>query len=145
MSTRTVTLHDSGGVLLVTLLVRDADPATESPLRNYDGVQPPGSTEQGLFGDGIHKVGILERDFAMCNTDDYDSVFHAKAALDEALDSAASIRLNSAWELELAGVAGITEWQPQRANGLRARIRFIPSTAYWVSLTDSATTAVGLL
>jgi hypothetical protein len=143
MRTRTVTLHDAGGALLITLLARDEDPSVDSPLRNFDAVQPPGSTVQGVFGDGLHRVGVLERDFALCDVQTYESNFHAKAALEEALDAAASIRVDG-WELPLAAVQGITEWQ-QFTLGFRARIRFIPSSAYWTYLTDPYQVATGLL
>jgi hypothetical protein len=141
--TRTVTLHNSGGAQILSLIVRDNDASVDAPTRNYDAVQPPGSTAQGVFGDGIHRVGILERDFALCNGETYADTFTAKAALDAALEATASIRVDG-WELSIAAVQGAPEWVHQRA-GLQARIRFIPSSAYWVKLGEASVTALGLL
>lgn len=142
MRTTSVTLHDDGGELLLTLVVRDADGSNDLPLRNLEGVQPPGSELQAAFGDGLHQVGVLERDFAFCNTE-LASVYLMKAALDEALEDTASVRVDG-WELPIDAVAGVTDWEPLLI-GIRARIRFIPSSPYWVLLSDSSTTAVGLL
>jgi hypothetical protein len=140
MITRTVTLHASGGATLATLIVRDSD-ANTVPLRNLEGVQPPGSTVQGAFGDGVLQVGALERDFATCSTGVAPAA--DKAALDAALASTTSIRVDG-FSLPIAGVPGITEWARMRA-GIRARIRFIPAAAEWTLVSDGVTTATGLL
>jgi hypothetical protein len=145
---RTVTLHNSGGALLITLLARDSDPVEDAPLRNYDAVQPPGGEVQGAFGDGTFRIGILERELALCNVSGYTTVFHAKAALDLALASTAFLRMDG-WQLPIAGVQGVTEWVRQSGvtepYTLRARIRFIPSSPYWTLIADENVMAVGLL
>ena len=143
MSTRTVTLHNTGGATIATLVVRDSDASTGTPTRNYDPVQPPGSTIQGTFGDGLHNVGVLERDFAMCDVSAYASVLLAKAALETAFLTTASVRVDG-WSLPIAAVAGITEWQ-YLLVGFRARIRFIPSSADWTLVSDGVTTVTGVL
>ena len=143
MILRAVTLHDTDGTTLLTLQARDNDVNAETPLRNTEGVQPPASNIQGAFGDGLHKVGVLERDFALCNTSGYDSIYHAKAALDTALSLTASIRV-SGWELPIASVQGVTEWQ-HLLVGLRARVRFIPRSAFWRYLTGADTGQAGQL
>ena len=137
MILRAVTLHDTGGTTLLTLQARDNDTNAETPTRNTEGVQPPASNIQGAFGDGLHKVGVLERDFALCNVSGYDSIYHAKAALDTALSQTASIRV-SGWELPIASVQGVTEWQ-HLLVGLRARVRFVPRSAFWRYLTGTVT------
>ena len=126
---RTVTLHNAAGATLITLQARDNDASVDTPTRNYDPVQPPGSTIQGVFGTGLHQVGVLERDFAICNMTGFASAYHAKAALERALMSATSVR-TSGWELPLAAPIGVTEWQ-HLLVGLRARLRLVPSSAYW--------------
>lgn len=139
----TVTLHDSGGTELIELVARESDGSSGAPTRNLEGVQPPGSDVQGVFGDGRYQAGVLERDFALCDVDSYASTYHAKAALEAALESAASIRVDG-WELPLAGVAGIPEWVHLR-TGFKARIRFIPASAHWTLLSDGTTTVTGIL
>lgn len=141
MITRTVTLHDSSEAVLATLIVRDSD-ANTNPLRNLEGVQPPGSTMQAAFGDGILQVGVLERDFAVCGTGE-ESPATLKATLDAALQGTASIRVDG-YELPIAGVPGIVEWARMRM-GIRARVRFIPASAEWTLVSDGVSTAVGLL
>ena len=141
MILRAVTLHDTGGTTLLTLQARDNDTNAETPTRNTEGVQPPASNIQGAFGDGLHKVGVLERDFALCNVSGYDSIYHAKAALDTALSQTASIRV-SGWELPIASVQGVTEWQ-HLLVGLRARVRFVPRSAFWRYLTDTKSGQAG--
>ena len=143
MRTRTVTLHSTGGTLLMTLIVRDNDASEDLPLRNYDAVQPPGATVQGAWGDGTLRAGVLERDFALCGTSSYTSVWHAKHELDEYLQNTASIRVEG-WELELAAVPGVVRFQHQ-VSGFMARIRFIPKAAAWRLMTDHAVTATGIL
>lgn len=135
MNTRTVTLHDSGGGTLITLLARTADAVGEAPLRNSEGAQPPGANRQGAFGSGIHKVGVLERDLALCDVSSYASTFHAKAALEAALLQVASVRVEG-WELPIAAAVGVTEWQVL-LSGLRARVRLIPSSAHWRYLASA--------
>lgn len=137
---RTVTLHNSGGALLLTLVTLDRIPSTNTPTRNFDAVQPPGSEVQAAFGDGIYRVGVLERDFALCDAGSYASVFHAKAALDTALETTAEIRVDS-WSLPIAAAIGVSEFA-HMLIGFRARIRFIPSSSEW---TNGATTARGIL
>jgi len=133
---RTVTLNQGANVLM-TLEARDNDASVDTPTRNFDPVQPPGSTIQGAFGTAIHQVGVLERDFAICNMTGFASAFHAKAALERALISATSIR-TSGWELPLAAPIGITEWQ-HLLVGLRVRLRLVPSSAFWRYLTGTKT------
>lgn len=140
MITRTVTLHNTGGTTLATLIVRDSDLNT-NPLRNLEGVQPPGSTVQGVFGDGVLQVGVLERDFATCATGMTPAA--DKAALDTALLTTTSIRVDG-YSLPIAGVPGITEWS-RMAVGIKARIRFIPAAAEWTLVSDGVTKATGLL
>jgi hypothetical protein len=141
----TVTLHDDEGALLLTLVARERDGVIDAPLKNLEGVQPAGGEVQGIFGDGLYRVGVLERELALCGlaTTYSGSRRAAKAALDTALADTFSIRVDG-YELALAGVQGISEWGPV-LDGIRARIRFIPSTPYWVSVTDPTDTAVGLL
>lgn len=139
----TVTLHDSGGTQLISLLARESDGAHDTPTKNLEGVQPPGATVQGVFGDGTLHVGVLERDFALCNVSSYASLYHAKAALETALATTVSIRVDG-WSLPLAGVPGITEWV-HMTTGLKARIRFIPSSAFWTLISDGTTTVTGIL
>lgn len=139
----TVTLHDSGGTSLISLLARESDGARETPVKNLEGVQPPGATVQGVFGDGTLHIGALERDFALCNVSSYSTLWHAKSALDTALASTVSIRVDG-WSLPLAGVPGVVEWI-HMTTGLKARIRFIPSSAYWTLLSDGTTTVTGIL
>lgn len=131
---RTVTLN-AGSTVLLTLQSRDNDIAEDTPIRNLDAVQPPGSNLQGIFGSPIHRVGVLERDFALCDMTGYTSVFHAKGAIERALINATSIRM-SGWELPLAGPIGITEWQ-HLLHGLRVRLRLVPRSAHWRYLTGS--------
>lgn len=137
---RTVTLHNSGGTLLLTLITLDRIPSTNTPTRNYDAVQPPGSEVQGVFGDGIYQAGVLERDFALCDVSSYASIFHAKAALDTALETTAELRVDG-WSLPIAAAVGVTEFAHQLV-GFRARIRFIPSASVW---TNGGNTARGIL
>ena len=140
---RTVTLHNTSGTLLITLLTLDRIPSANTPVRNYDPVQPPGSTVQGVFGDGIYQVGVLERDFALCDVSSYSSVFHAKAALDTALETTASVRVDG-WALPIAAAVGVSEFA-HMLTGFRARIRFIPSSASWTLISDGTTTTRGIL
>lgn len=140
---RTVTLHNSGGTLLATLITLDRIPSENTPTRNLDPVQPPGSTIQAAFGDGIYRVGVLERDFAMCDISAYASVFHAKAALDTALETTAEIRVDG-WSLLIAAAAGVVEWS-HLLVGFRARIRFIPAAAEWTLISSPTTITRGLL
>lgn len=139
----TVTLHNSGGTLLFTLLARESDGVRDAPLKNLEGVQPPGATVQGVFGDGTLHIGAIERDFALCNISSYASIWHAKAALDTALATTASIRVDG-WSLPLAGSPGIVEWVHLKV-GLKARIRFIPSAAEWTLLSDGTKKVTGIL
>src|SRR5690606_3117968 len=85
VSTRTLTLHDSGGTQLASLLIRRREQREEAPLRNLEGVQPPASNRQGAFGDGLVGVGALSRRVALCDLDEYTSVGHALAFLDTSL------------------------------------------------------------
>lgn len=137
---RTVTLHNSGGTQLISLITLDRIPSVNTPTRNFDPVQPPGSEVQGVFGDGIYRVGVLERDFALCDVGSYASIFHAKAALDTALETTAEIRVDG-WSLPIAAAVGVAEWS-HLLVGLRARIRFIPSSSEW---TNGGNTARGIL
>lgn len=140
MITRTVTLHNAGGTTLATLIARDSDLNT-NPLRNLEGVQPPGSTVQGVFGDGVLQVGVLERDFATCATGLAPAA--DKAALDAALLTTASVRVDG-YSLPIAGIPGIIEWS-RMAVGVKARIQFIPAEAEWTLVSDGVTKATGLL
>ena len=135
MILRPVTLHNAAGDTLITLQSRDNDIAEDTPTRNYDPVQPPASNIQGVFGSPLHRIGVLERDFALCDMTGYTSVFHAKGAIERALINATSIRM-SGWELPLAGPIGITEWQ-HLLYGLRVRLRLVPRSAHWRYLTGS--------
>ena len=134
MKLRPVTLN-AGSTILLTLQSADNDIAEDTPIRNLDAVQPPGSNLQGVFGSPLHRIGVLERDFALCDMTGYTSVFHAKGAIERALINATSIRV-SGWELPLAGPIGITEWQ-HLLYGLRVRLRLVPKSAHWRYLTGS--------
>ena len=136
-----LTEHTPPGVLM-TLVVRDDHPQENVPLRNLDAVQPPGSDEQDVFGDAIRKIGVLEREFALCDMSTFEDAYAAKAALDAALDGTTALRIDD-WELPIAGVPGIIEWSHMLA-GLKARIRFIPASAYWVN-SSTSDEALGLL
>lgn len=140
MITREVTFHD-GSMLLATLIVRDSDENTV-PLPNVEGVQPPGSEVQGVFGDGILQAGVIERDFATCETE-HTTPAATKAWLDNALATTSSVRVDG-YELVLAAPPFITEWSRMR-TGIRARVRFIPAGARWTLVSDGVTTATGLL
>jgi hypothetical protein len=140
MITRTVTLIDADGFTLLSLIVRDSDGNT-NPLRNLEGVQPPGSEIQGVFGDGILQAGTLEREFATCSVG--VSPVADKNALDTALFSTTAIRVDG-YELPLAGPPQVMEWSRMRI-GIKARIRFIPASAEWTQVADGVSTAVGLL
>jgi len=143
MSVTTVTLHNSGGTLLLTLLALDSQGATNAPTRNFDAVQPPGGEVQGAFGDGLYQAGVLEREFALCNIGTYPTVGHAKRALDQALEDTASIRVDG-WELAIAAAIGAPEWL-HTGTELRAVIRFIPATPFWELISDNDLKATGLL
>ena len=130
---RTVTLHDGAGATLLTLQARDNDPSADTPTRNFDPVQPPGTRLQGTFGSGIHQAGVIERDFALCDVSSYDSIWHAKRALDRSLLVTASVRVDG-WELPIASADAI-EFQ-HLLTGLRARVRFTPASAHWRYLTS---------
>ena len=143
MSVSTVTLHNSGGSLLITLLALDSQGAENAPTRNYDAVQPPGSETQGAFGDGLYQAGVLEREFALCNISAYSTPSHAKRALEQAVESTASIRVDG-FQLPIAAAQGITSWF-RSGNELRAVIRFIPSSPHWTLIGSGATKVTGLL
>ena len=143
MSVTTVTLHDSGGTLLLTLLALNSQGAIDAPTRNFDAVQPPGSETQGAFGDGTYQAGVLEREFALCNIGTYPTVGHAKRALDVALESTASIRTDG-WELPIAAAQGARDWLRTNTE-LRAVIRLIPSSPFWTLIADTDLKATGLI
>ena len=143
MSVTTVTLHNSGGTLLLTLLALDSQGAAGAPTRNFDAVQPPGGEVQGAFGDGLYQAGVLEREFALCNIGTYPTVGHAKRALDVALESTASIRTDG-WELPIAAAQGASEWL-HTGTELRAVIRFIPSSPFWTLIADTDLKVTGLI
>lgn len=134
MRTREVTLNQ-GGTVLMTLLTRDDFASVDAPVRNFEGVQPPGSSLQAAFGTPEHRAGVLERDFAICGIDTYTTPFHALSVLHAALIRALSVR-TSGWELPLAGPIGITEVVHQLA-GLQVRLRLIPRSAFWRYLTGT--------
>src|SRR5690606_32491960 len=134
--TRALTLHDSSGAQLVSLLVRELEETADGPLRNLEGVQPPASNAQGVFGDGLHTIGTLSRRVAMCNLSDYATVGHAKAALEAYLRATASIRVDG-WELPITASRGISAHQSQLSE-LHAVIELIPSSAHWRYLAGGA-------
>ncbi|HSH43669.1 MAG TPA: hypothetical protein VK973_16230, partial [Arenicellales bacterium] len=137
MSTRTLTLHDSGGTQLASLLIRKHEEKGEAPLRNLEGVQPPASNRQGAFGDGLVGVGSLVRRVALCDLDDYTSVGHALAFLDTSLRATASIRVDG-WELPITASRGVSTWQ-ELNNEIQAVIELIPASAHWRHLASAAT------
>ena len=134
---RTVTLHAAGGATLLTLQSRDNDASVDGPTRNLDPVQPPGSSIQGVFGTGVHQVGVLERDFALCSITSYDSVWHAKRDIDRQIVIAASVRVDG-WELPLAAGSGVVEFQ-HLLVGFRVRLRLVPRSAHWRYLAGAKT------
>lgn len=136
MRTRTLTLHDAAGDQLLSLLVRELEEAVDRPLRNLEGVQPPASNAQGSFGDGLYAVGGLSRRVSMCDLDDYATLGHAKAALENALRATASIRVDG-WELPITASRGISSHQSQRTE-LHAVIELIPASAHWRYLAGAA-------
>src|SRR5690606_6882980 len=136
MRTRTLTLHDAAGDQLLSLLVRELEEAVDRPLRNLEGVQPPASNAQGSFGDGLYAVGVLSRRVSLCGLDDYATLGHAKAALENALRATASIRVDG-WELPIAASRGISSHQSQRTE-LHAVIELIPASAHWRYLAGAA-------
>lgn len=140
MRTRTLTLHDSSGTQLLSLLVRELEETTDGPLRNVEGVQPPASNRQGSFGDGLVGVGNLRRRVAMCDLDDYTTLGHAKSALETALRVTASVRVDG-WELPIVTSRGISAHQSVRTE-LQAVIELIPASAHWRYL-DGASTGTG--
>ena len=137
MRTRTLTLHDSSGTQLLSLLVRELEETTDGPLRNVEGVQPPASNAQGAFGDGLVGIGSLSRRVSLCGLDDYTTLGHAKSELETALRLTASIRVDG-WELPIASARGISAHQ-SRLTELHAVIELIPSSAHWRYLTGAAT------
>lgn len=132
---RPVELRDAGGTLLLTLTARETDPVETQPTRNLEAVQPRGGNVQAAFGSGIHQVGVLERDLALCNVSAYASLFHAKAAYRSALDRTAELRYEG-WSLPIACAVGIANWQMLRV-GLLARVSLIPRSAHWRYLTGT--------
>ena len=137
MRTRTLTLHDAAGNPLLSLLVRELEEAVDRPLRNLEGVQPPASNAQGVFGDGLYAVGTLSRRVSLCDLDDYATLGHAKAALENALRATASIRVDG-WELPIAASRGVSSHQSQRTE-LHAVIELIPASAHWRYLAGGVT------
>ena len=137
MSTRTLTLHDSGGTQLASLLIRKHEEKGEAPLRNLEGVQPPASNRQGAFGDGLVGVGVLSRRVALCDLDEYTSVGHALAFLDTNLRTTAAIRVDG-WELPITASRGVSAWQ-ELSNEIQAVIELIPASAHWRHLASVAT------
>lgn len=136
MRTRTLTLHDAAGDQLLSLLVRELEEVVDRPLRNLEGVQPPASNAQGVFGDGLYAVGTLSRRVSLCGLDDYATLGHAKAALENALRATASIRVDG-WELPIAASRGVSSHQSQRTE-LHAVIELIPASAHWRYLAGAA-------
>lgn len=114
-----------------TLVVRDADAVTGAPLRNVEGVQPPGQTRQGAFGSGLHQAGELKRVAAMCSTVGYADVLDAKAALESALLQVAWLEVDH-WRLPIAAHAGIDEWSLV-LGGFKANLNLIPASPFWRS------------
>lgn len=139
MRTKTLTLHDSNGDTLVSLLVQELGEVLEAPVRNLEGVQPPASNAQGVFGDGLHTIGVLSRPVSLCDMSSYGSVFAAKAALEVALRQTASVRVDG-WELPIAASRGISSWRSLLTE-LRATIELIPASAHWrqLSTVDTGT------
>lgn len=136
MRTRTLTLHDSSGTQLLSLLVRELEETTDGPLRNLEGVQPPASNAQGVFGDGLVGVGALSRRVSLCDLDSFTTLGHAKSALETSLRLTASIRVDG-WELPIAAARGVSAHQSQRTE-LHAVIELIPASAHWRYLAGVA-------
>lgn len=120
-----------------TVVVRDADAVTGAPLRNVEGVQPPGQTRQGAFGSGLHQAGELKRFAAMCSIVGYADVLHAKAALESALLQVAWLGLEQ-WRLPIAEYAGIDEWGLV-LGGFKANLNLIPASPFWRSTNSPKT------
>lgn len=137
MRVRTLTLHDGAGNQLLSLLVRELEENSDRPLRNLEGVQPPASNAQGVFGDGLYGVGSISRRVALCNLGDYATLGHAKAALENALRATASIRVDG-WSLPIAASRGVSGHQSQITE-LHAIIELIPASAHWRYLASGVT------
>lgn len=133
MSFKTVTINDAAEAVILTLQARTSDIAENSPSRNFDAVQPPGSNVQGAFGSGLYQAGVLEREFALCGVDEYTTLGHAKAAVDTALLAAYTIRVDG-WALRVLAASGAVDYAPTR-GGIRVRLRFIPRSPHWKYLT----------
>lgn len=130
-------LRDATGSELLAVLVRSFDATENNPVRNLEGVQPPGSNRQAAFGSGIHQAGGWERDVAVCNVSSYPTLLHAMAALERAVALTRAVRYEG-WELPIAAGVGITERQLLLV-GFRARIKLIPASPHWRYLTGTKT------
>lgn len=137
MRTRTLTLHDAGGTQLLGLLTRELEEAVDLPLRNLEGVQPPASNAQGVFGDGLYGVGSLTRRVALCNLGSYSTLGHAKAALENALRATRQVRVDG-WALPITASRGVSSHQTMLTE-LQAVIELIPASAHWRYLAGAPT------
>lgn len=129
------TLRDASGNTLVTVLVRSWEATENHSVRNLEGVQPPASNRQGVFGSGIHQAGAWERDVALCNVSGYATLGHAMSALETAIGRTRAIRFDG-WELPVAAGVGIVERQLLLV-GFRARVQLIPASPHWRYLSGT--------
>jgi len=134
---KTLELLDASMASIFTLSVRDIDPVDGAPMRNIEGVQPPGHPLQGAFGSGLHQAGELKRYAAMCSIAGYADVYAAKAALERALLRSAALQVDN-WRLPIAGYAGIDEWALV-LGGFKANLNLIPASPFWRYLVSPKT------
>lgn len=128
-------LRAADGTELLEILVRPRVSSDNAALRNLEGVQPPGSNRQGVFGSGIYQAGVWERMMAVCDGDSYASVQHAMGALDNAVRLCRAVRFEG-WELPVAAGVGIVE-RAYLARGFRALARLIPASPHWRYLSGT--------
>lgn len=130
-------LRAADGSELLEILVRPRVASENAALRNVEGVQPPGSNKQGVFGSGIYQAGTWERMVGVCDVDSFATIQHAMGALDEAVRLCRAVQFNG-WELPIEAGVGIVE-RAQLARGYRALIRLIPASPHWRYLTGTKT------
>lgn len=134
---KTASLRDAAGAELLEVLVRPRNSSDNAALRNIEGVQPPGSNRQGVFGSGIYQAGAWERMMAVCDTSSYATTQHAMGALDEALRLCRAVRFDG-WELPIVEGVGIVE-RAYLSSGFRGLARLIPASPHWRYLTGTDT------
>lgn len=126
---KSLQLLDASMAPIFTVSVRDNDPVDNAPLRNIEGVQPPGHSVQGVFGSGLHQAGEFRRFAAMCSIVGYADVYAAKAALERALLRTAALQVDD-WRLPIAAYVGLDEWALV-LGGFKANLSLIPASPFW--------------